>query len=65
MTTRPNISAPLVNKDGRINRVWIDYLTRETKNLEPLEADATLAEVITKLNGIIAAFETAGFSKKD
>lgn len=65
MTTRPNINTPLVNKDGRINRVWIDYLTRETKNLEPLEASATLVEVITKLNEIIVAFESAGFSKKD
>jgi len=62
--TSPNVSNPLVDKTGRLNREWVDYLTREIANIALLDGSTDPAAISAKLDELITACIKAGMMKK-
>ncbi len=63
MTALPDPATPLVEKDGRLNRNWVDFITKQVTTLETLDSGASLSEVITAHNALITALKNAKVMK--
>ncbi len=63
MTTQPDITTPLTDKDGRLTPIWRGFLLKQVATLPILEDTATLAEVITAYNNLIDAAKNAKVMK--